>query len=609
MIAEAESRGLAMLASGDAAGAQTCFRALLAEHPGDPHALHGLACVARVAGRDDLAIGLAGRAIAARPAAYFHITLGLSLAAQGHLAEARAALRVAILKTPDDPRARRALAQMLETGGDLAEAVVAWRAEVDLQPFDGEAHLALARCARLAGDWSTASRAADAAVRHTDCSVAALQERATLHSATGAAVAAEKDFAAIVALRPDDPAALANHGAALFSLNRLNAAQDVLARSVMLAPDVVPTLVNLGLVLMGLGDLIGARDAFARALTLAPGDPRVLVNAATLFTELGNMEGARSLYRQIAQTAAGDGDWVRAAFNTATIDLAEGLFARGWQGFEQRLLLLERGTATTVPAWDGQSAGCVLIEAEQGLGDQIQFLRFVPEAARRAQVAIRVGAPLTSLVTEWVASLGAAGYAVTMAEDGLHYDFHCGVGSLPHLLNSESVPDRGTYLGRHVGRTGAQRPLRVGLCWAGNPNYRFDRRRSIRPDLLAGLGRVAGVCFVSLQHAADAVPFVMEQPDLPDFAVMRDVMMTLDLVISVDTAVAHLAGAIGCPVWMLNRFGGDWRWAPALRDATGTRSLWYPSMRIWQVSGPDMPDEGWISLLGQVETALRDLVH
>jgi hypothetical protein len=192
--------------------------------------------------------------------------------------------------------------------------------------------------------------------------------------------------------------------------------------------------------------------------------------------------------------------------------------------------------------------------------------------------------------------------------------------SLPVLLDPSAGPPAAPYLrapdadrGRAAGWLRSLGPgLTVGLCWAGGSGYRFDRRRSLRLDALAPLAAVSPIRFVSLQQgeaASQPPPPALELARFPgpdgDLAQTAALIAELDLVVSVDTAIAHLAGALGRPVWLLNRFGGDWRWQAGFTDARG-HSLWYPTLRQFRQTAPLPPAEAWLEPIRTVTTVLGE---
>jgi hypothetical protein len=267
------------------------------------------------------------------------------------------------------------------------------------------------------------------------------------------------------------------------------------------------------------------------------------------------------------------------------------------------------------PLWNGEDIGnrVLLISTEYGYGDTIQFCRYVPLIASRARVVLEVQRPLLRLLS------GIKGVAQVVAYgDPLPpFDFYCPLLNLPRLLGTtlETIPAQVPYLSAdrekvaawHERLTGYQ-GLRVGLAWAGNPDLPRDRQRSIALDRLAILASVRGVVFVSLQKGEAATQtrsptldmVVYDWTDaLDDFVETAALIEAVDLVISVDTSIVHLAGALGKPVWLLNRFDTCWRWLLDRGD-----SPWYPTLR--QFRQPRRDD--WDSVLQQVGAALGRVV-
>ena len=574
---------------GRAAEAERCYRAVLVLAPGDAESLHGLGCLAHEAGRPEVAIGLIGQAVAAAPErAYYLISLGLALLERNHVEEARAALHVATLRDAADPRAHRALGQALSRQGRLAEAEASLRTALALDPASAACLLALGGVLRARGDLVGAVAAFDAASRRAPGDALAWHALASAQASLGALLPAEAAFRRAAALLPGDAAAQANLGTALFGLDRLEEARATLLRAQALAPDNAATLSSLGLVRMGLGETLEAERVLARASGLAPSSHAIAVNHGTALAALERRDEAEARFRAVL---AADPSDAQARFNLGTMLLARGALAEGWAAFEARLALAGRGVAASAqPAWDGAAleAGRVLIRAEQGLGDTIQFLRWVAPAAGRAKLALELPPSLIRLVADAglfeparvrLLATGEPAPEDCVAEASLL--------SLPHVLGL-AVPPAMTMRADAAAICSWQARLppgfRVGLAWAGSASYRFDRARSVTLAQLAPLAGVAGVQFVCLQQgpaAAQALTppvgmalFVPEAP-FADLAETAALIGALDLVISVDTVIAHLAGALGKPVWLLDRFGGDWRWGGGL--ARG--AVWYPALR------------------------------
>ncbi|GCE84854.1 tetratricopeptide repeat protein [Komagataeibacter diospyri] len=570
------ARGHAALRAGDINTARACFAALRARHSDDPDALHGLACVALAAGRPDLAITLAGQAVRLSPQGPFHEVLARALLVQGHHMAAQAAIRAACMCQPDDVPVLLACAEIMEATGDPWAAAEAYVRAVTISP----APAVQARRLHARFLWRRGQR--DAAIQQMHHMIRRVPDPVLMHELAEMLLAhrlpeqAEAVVRAVVAHDPDDGVALSLLGTLLFARGRMRPAAAVLERAMAHGPT-VETCSNLGLARMALGDMRGAGSAFAIAMRLRPDDARIALNHATGLFEGGNVMQAATVYETIlAHDPPPDRDTqARARFNLGVACLAQGKLRQGWKLWESRLdFLPAHPSASRLPRWDGHGlpAGWALLVhvTGQGLGDAVHFLRYVPLAARRVPVVLEVPASLRRLA----ATLGQGEtYPIKIIthniNDSAGSAAQCDLFSLPHLLGADSVPPFRPYLGESPWRqpSGRKGPLRVGLCHAGNAAYRFDARRSIPVEDLSALGEIAGIEFISLRpQAVDMVdpPFVRHE--LPSDADLMDtarLIATLDLVISVDTLSAHLAGAMGCPVWLLCRFGGDWRWSPA----------------------------------------------
>ncbi|GBQ55049.1 tetratricopeptide repeat protein [Komagataeibacter swingsii] len=636
------ARGHAALRAGDMTAARACFATLRACRADDPDALHGLACVALAAGRADLAIGLAGQAARLSPQGAFHEVLARALLARGHRAAAQAAIRAACVCQPDDVPVLLACAEIMEATGDIWAATEAYGRAVRLSPAPAtrvrrlHARFLWRRGQRDAAIWQMR----DVARRAPD--PAPMRELAEMLLAHQQPEQAEDVLRAVLARSPDDGAALSLLGALVFARGQMRPAAAVLERAMAHDPT-AETCNNLGLARMALGDMAGSARALAVAMELRPDDARIALNHATGLFEGGSVAQASTAYETIlARDPPPDRDTrARARFNLGVARLAQGRLRQGWALWESRLgFLPAHPSASRLPRWDGRAlpAGRALLVhmAGQGLGDAVHFLRYVILAAGRVPVALDVPVPLRRLA----ATLGrGASYPIKIItrniDDNTDAAAQCDLFSLPHLLDADSVPPFRPYLGEGPWRRpgGRQGPLRVGLCHAGNAAYRFDARRSVAVHDLSGLGAMVGIEFVSLRpKGADGVDPAFVRHELPDSADLLDtarLIATLDLVISVDTLSAHLAGAMGCPVWLLCRFGGDWRWsaafdrpAPAHGPVSGlspmangmpgdappvlrSASQWYPTLRLFRQASLLPPQQAWTQVMMDLCAALR----
>jgi tetratricopeptide (TPR) repeat protein len=327
-----------------------------------------------------------------------------------------------------------------------------------------------------------------------------------------------------------------------------------------LNPELVEAHLNLGVALMAKTDVVPAITSFRRAIDLRP-------------------------------------DSAKAHYNLALALLSSGNFREGWTENEWRWLC--KGFTTplrrfTQPLWDGSPlhGRTILLHCEQGFGDSIQFIRYAPLVAERGgRVVLWAPPELLSLMR------GVQGVeTVATAEPFPPFDVHCPLLSLPRALDTrlESIPANVPYLFADPVRTARWKDkvvasangLKIGLAWAGRPTHTNDRNRSIGLKQLAPLAEITGVTFYSLQkgssaHHAAGAPSGMNLIDLTDelhdFADTAALIENLDMVIAVDTSVAHLAGAMGKRVWVLLPFSADWRWLLNRED-----NPWYPTMRLFR---------------------------
>lgn len=337
-------------------------------------------------------------------------------------------------------------------------------------------------------------------------------------------------------------------------------------------------------------------------VAIAPAFPGAVLALATALKEVGELDEAVALMEGEAPRD------IRAQFNLGLIKLALGQFEEGWEHYEARLKIpgFDVHTGFPQPFWDGGdlSGMTLLVHAEQGLGDVIQFARYLPLLKGRAKrVLFAVPASLRTLFKD------LAGVDELLTGEGAppHFDCHCPLLSLPRLFRTrlDSIPADLPYLradGTRVSDMGRRFPWlkepgpKVGLVWAGrarpnNPDaMRMDGRRSLRLADLASLAKCPSVRLVSLQEGPaalqaqsppDGMVLLDPMPQVGDFADTAAIIAHLDLVVSVDTAVAHLAGALGKPVWILSRFDACWRW---LKDRDD--SPWYPDARLFRQTRP-----------------------
>jgi len=308
-----------------------------------------------------------------------------------------------------------------------------------------------------------------------------------------------------------------------------------------------------------------------------------------------------------------DGHW-----NLALALLVQGHFPEGWEEYEWRWKtkgLLSPRQLLPQPLWDGRplAGRAILLHAEQGLGDTIQFIRYLPLVAQRGgRVIVECQPELQRLVQAMTPDIPVLARGQPLPD----FAFQCPLLSLPKALGTTlaTIPATVPYL--HADAQNVQMwrdrlaghgsALKVGLIWAGNPHHKNDRNRSVKLASLAPLAQVPGVQFYSLQKGAAAAQAKTPPPgmdlidrtdDLQDFADTAAMIANLDLVIAVDTSVVHLAGALAKPVWTLLPYCPDWRWLLKRQD-----SPWYPTMRLFRQ--PEIGD--WDSVIQQLAAALAN---
>jgi tetratricopeptide (TPR) repeat protein len=406
-----------------------------------------------------------------------------------------------------------------------------------------------------------------------------------------------QSFERALALEPRDVEALTNSGVVLHDLARYDEALASHDRAVAVRPDDAAALNNRGVTLHKLGRLDEALASFDSALAARPGYAAAFANRGGTLYDLKRFDEAlASADRAIALQA----DYADAHFLKSLSSLVTGDFARGWAEYEWRgSAPIARLTRRDLPqpCWfgDDEIAGkTILLHSEQGLGDSIQFCRYVPMvAARGARVVLEVEQPLRGLMQ------GLVGTAeiITKGDPLPDVDIRCPLPSLPLAFKTrlQTIPADVPYLSVPQDVMASWRSLlgnerspkigpRIGLCWAGNPKHVRDRERSMELRHLRPLLDV-GATFVSLQRdlrAGEAEILAQGgvldfSTRLGDFADTAALVSQLDLVISVDTSVAHLTGALGKPVWILLTHAPDWRWLLDRDD-----SPWYPTARLFR---------------------------
>ena len=534
--------------------AEQLYRQVLIHQPDHVDGTLYLGILASQMRQHDAAIALFRRAILLRPGlAQAHHNLGNALRDQGKLQEAFESYRRAIGLKPDFPEPYCNLGNILLGNGQLQDAIDIFQAAIAIRPDSAEVLCNLGYALKEAGRFSDA--------------IAACRQS--------------------IALSPFNPEAYTNLGSALQANDQIEQAIAAHQQAIALRPSYAQAHNNLGSALTDAGEFDEALVQFSKAVQLRP-------------------------------------DLPEAHHDLALALLSHGDFERGWEEYQWRWKCRSFSTPSRIfaqPQWDGAPFRdrTLLLYAEQGLGDAIQFVRYLPMVAEQGGQIVLECPPLMGQVFQSLVQTIKADCAIVSQGDALpRFDLHCPLLSLPLIFKTmlSTIPSRQPYLFPDPQRINSWRKrlessgrdLKVGLVWAGSPRFKRDRYRSLSLDRLAPLTDVPRVTFYSLQKGPAASQAKFPPPGMKlidwtdEFILFNNdaLIASLDLIISVDTAVAHLAGALGRPTWVLLPFAADWRWMLHRTD-----SPWYPTMRLFrQTTRCD-----WDSVVDRVAQALRLLAQ
>ena len=465
----------------------------------------------------------------------------------------------------------------------------------ELTPLDAAVNL------HMAGRLDTAGAAYRRLLADDPAQPTALHLLGVVAAQTGDGPTAVRRLTRARHLAPLSAPVLAHLAGALRLAGRVDEAPAILCAALVLDPAQGDAADSLGAVLHTLADHAGAYGWLTRAHRLRPERAETVVNLGTVLRDARHFPQAESCFAAVLRVRP---DHAEAHLALAVSRLIQGDLERGFAELEWRW----KRFAT--PRWDGTplEGRRILLHTEQGFGDSIQFARYAPlVAARGGRVLLEVHPHLTRLFDGlW------PGVTVVRHGDPLpEHDAHCPLMSLPAAFGTtlDHMPQADAYLrtdpaavARWSPRMAGGAGLRVGLVWAGNPRHVNDHNRSLPVSHLAPLLSVPGVRFFSLQtgEARAAVPAGVTDliEGVRDFADTAAILAGLDLLVTVDTAVAHLAGALGRPCWLLLPYAPDWRWLLDRAD-----SPWYPSLRLLR---QDRPGD-WDTVMDEVAAALRAL--
>jgi len=574
--------GLRHLQAGQILDAQLCCQQVLAVDPNHADALHLMGRVCLHAKQYDHALEWIARAIAQDAKPEYLASLGSTLQQLGRREDALKAFDKAVQLRPDDAALWKQLGDILLELERHDHALLSFQHVLKLNP------------------------------RHQD----AAYKSGVLLNHVGRFEEALTDLNRCDDALPNHAPTLAARARTLFNLKRFEPALADNLRANTLDPGNGDTCNNIGACLQALGREEEALVWFDRALERLPDAIEILNNKAFMLGQLQRFDEAFALYHHINARHLNDAttDW-----NLALLQMLTGNFEAGWAGREARWAKADPPPYPkfSQPMWLGREpidGKTILIHVDEGLGDTIQFARYVPMvAARGARVILVVEPPLHSLLS----GLQGVWQCLAFSNGPLPpFDMHCPIGSLPLAFATrlDTIPSATCYLPSPLEprvqawnqRLGPHDRLRVGLVCSGNPNHRNDRNRSMSLRMLSRILDV-DASFVSLQKdprpddkailaQSGIVDFAAE---LTDFAETAALIACLDLVVTVDTSVAHLAGALGRPTWILLPWTPDYRWLLGRDD-----SPWYPTVRLFRQT----ETRDHTSVLDRVRTELQSLV-
>jgi tetratricopeptide (TPR) repeat protein len=535
----------------------------------------------------------------------------------GQLDEALAGYLAAAVLQPDLVEAHYNAGLIHQTLGRAPQAAACYGKALRIKPGFAHAHNNL-------GQLHLGCRQLDQAL---SCFRRAIQHKpdfAEPHFNMGEALRAlKKDAQAIthyraaVQLNPAMAEAWNNLGTVLKEGGDLEAATECYRRLVALRPDLAEGHYNLGSALKDAGNTDGAVESLNKALALRKNYPEAWNNLGLTHKIRGEYQRALECLTEAVRLKP---DLAEAHWNRSFLHLLLGRFAEGFTDYEWRFALprwkMIYPFRQTLPRWDGSRDANrkILVHDEQGLGDTLQFVRYLPMVKELCdRVILEVQQPLIELL-RGLPGVDEIAARPDDAAQSLDADCHVPLMSLPGMFGAGvgAIPSVVPYLWADLSKTAYWKKrlggsaLKVGIVWAGRPQHQNDKNRSCRLEMFSGLARIETVRLFSFQKGPAAAQIkeaglqgLVEDldPELVDFTDTAAVAANMDLIITVDTSVAHLSGAMARPVWLLLPFIPDWRWMLDRED-----SPWYPTMRLFRQNRAG----DWESVFQRVESALRD---
>ena len=616
-IPEALAIALEHHQAGRLQAAEEIYRQILAVAPQYADALHLLGVLACQVGNHEVAVEYIRTAIGVDDTqAVFHYNLGEAYCALRRHCDAADCYRRAIQRAPEFAAAYNSLGSALQSQGDLDEAIASFQQILHLKPDFAEAHYNLGNALRERGQAAEAIACYRRAVSFRPDYVPAYNNLGSALQDQGQLDEAVACFRQALELKPDFAAACYNLGNALKTLGQTPQAIEAYQQALRLDPNSAETHCNLGIAWKDEGKLDEALECFRRALRLRPQSAEAYCNMGIVARTRGSLGEAMDCFRRSLEAQP---DYADGHLNQSLLRLVQGDFAGGWPQYRWRWRTKQsRPRSLVQPEWTGQAlAGrTILLHAEQGLGDTVQFVRYAALVkALGARVVVECQRPLLRLL----ASCPGIDQLVGQGDELPPFDVHAPLLGLPGIFHTDltNIPATIPYLSaapdliqRWRERLGGLAGWKIGICWQGSPAYPDDRYRSIPLAEFGPLSQLSGVCLISLQKGPreELLPPAGEGVAMVDFTEELDeasgafmdtaaVMKSLDLVITADSSLGHLAGALGVPVWIALPLVPDWRWLLGRDD-----SPWYTTVRLFRQKRLSY----WRGVFEQMAEALRD---
>lgn len=612
------ARGQQAHQTGDFRQAEAAYRQALERDPSRVEGWLLLAMLCQTVGRLPEATAHFQQALKLRPDAQVYNSLGICHARQQQRDAALACFQKAVELKPDFAHAHNNVGNVLKELGRLDEALGCYQQAVRLKPDFAEAHNNLGNLLRELGRFEAAEASCRDAIRLRP-------DFADAHNNLGAALVeqgrseeAEACYRRALELKPYFAEAHNNLGNLLRDQERIEEAIFSLREAVRLQPAFAEAHGGLGMALLRRGSFDEAAAACAEAASLSPARAEAHLSLGFVRSEQGLHDDAIALYERAISV---NPDYAEARKNRSLVWLLQGKFEQAWPEYEYRWNTPELPERPfKQPLWDGSplAGRSILLHAEQGLGDTIQFIRYAPLVRERGgKVIVACQRPLIPLLS----TCRDIDQLVAQGDPLPDFDVHAPLLSLPRIFGTtlQTIPAETPYLAadeRLVEQwrqeLAATRSFKVGIAWQGSKKYRWDHKRSIPLAQFEPLARIPGVQLYSLQkgygseqlsEVAGRFAVIDLAPRLDEhegaFADTAAVIKNLDLIICSDTAIPHLAGALNAPVWTALSRVPDWRWLIDRED-----SPWYPSMRLFR-----QPRHGdWESVFRRMAAELEKLV-